>query len=195
MTLPKKIQLRDDLFAQRGLDVPESAFRVGAFKFDPRPFSVGGPSSRMREKHYGKEIQEVSLQGFLDNPVRPYIYGVASQSNQEVSTMFAAYLAQEFLARSHSSNRAMWLRGHKLIRDQVIPDTVQLLVISGLTPNTPKFILDRVTNLIDQHDRMPIVVSITGEDPVTFFATSLYTKVHRVFFHTDNRVSREVEVV
>ena len=42
---------------------------------------------------------------------------------------------------------------------------------------------------------MPIVVSITGEDPVTFFATSLYTKVHRVFFHTDNRVSREVEVV
>lgn len=195
MTLPKKIHLREELLSARGLEVPESAFRVGVHKFDPKPFSVGGPSSRMREKHYGKEVQEISLQGFLENPLQPSIYGVASQRSPEMANFFCAYLAQEFMQRTHGSNKVLWVRGHQISKDVIVPDTVTMLVLSGLTPNTPKFILDKVANMLDRYDTIPRVVSIVGEDPITFFALYLYTTVHRVFFHTDRAVAREVEVV
>jgi hypothetical protein len=195
ITLPKRLSLKPDLLAQRGLRIQESVYRHNDVKYDPRTFIVGGANSRMREKRYDREVQDVSLQGFLQNPLQPIVYGVSSQSDHSLSLFFSAYLVQEFLRLTHQSNRIEWMRPYDLFQRKNIPDTTKLLVITGLNPVSSKSTLERVSSLLDEWDNIPRIVSITGEDPITFFNTSLYYKVDRVFFHTNNAVMREVEVL
>lgn len=193
--LPKRLSLKAELLSQRGLNIQESIYRHNDLKYEPRTFVVGGPNSRMREKKYARDVQDVSLQGFLQNPHQPIVYGVSSQSDHTISLFFAAYLTQEFLRLTHQSNRVEWMRPHDLFQRKNIPDTTTLLVITGLSPVSSKQTLERVANLLDQWDHIPRIVSITGDDPITFFNTSLYYRVDRVFFHTNSAVVREVEVL
>lgn len=193
--LPKRLSLKAELLSQRGLNIQESIYRHNDLKYEPRTFVVGGPNSRMREKKYARDVQDVSLQGFLQNPHQPIVYGVASQSDHTISLFFAAYLTQEFLRLTHQSNRVEWMRPHELFQRKNIPDTTTLLVITGLSPASSKTTLERVATLLDQWDHIPRIVSITGDDPITFFNTSLYYRVDRVFFHTNSAVVREVEVL
>lgn len=195
VSLPRKFVIKEEGFLQRGIVLPESTFRLGDVKYAPRTFVVGGPNSRMKEKTYTKEVQDQSMRGFLHNPNQPIVYGVASQSDHAHSLLVTAFLVQEFMRLTHASNRIVWLRGHQLFNPPHIPENTSLLVLTGLTPNTPKYTLDKVTNLLDKWDNIPRIVSITGEDPITFFALSLYYRLDRMYFHAGNAVSREVEVV
>lgn len=195
IALPKKLVFKEELFAQRGIVLPESTFRIGEVRYQPKQFVVGGPNSRMKEKTYGRDKQDQSLLGFLNHPTQPIVYGVASQSDHAHSLYVTAYLAHEFLKSTHGSNRVTWLRGHQLFQQPTIPETTSLLVLTGLTPNTPKFTLDKVTNLLDKWDHIPRIVSITGEDPITFFTLSLYYRLDRMYFHGGDSVSREVEIL
>lgn len=193
--IPRKLSLRIDYLQEKGIDVQESSFRMNDIKFEPKPFMVGGPNSRMVEKKFSKEAQDISLQGFLNNPHQPVVYGVSSQSNHHLSLFFTAFLVQEFLRLTHGSNKVTWLRGYQLAKDNVVPESTRLLVLTGLTPNSSKYTLEQVANKLDRFDHIPRIVCLTGADPITFFATSLYYKVDRIFFHTDRTVNREVEVV
>jgi hypothetical protein len=193
--LPRKLTFKEESFSQRGIHLPESVFRISEVKYQPRQFVVGGGNSRMKEKTYQREVQDRSLLGFLNQPTQPIVYGVSTQSDHAHSLYVAAYLAHEFMKNTHGSNRVTWLRGHQLFNQPTIPETTALLVITGLTPNTPKFTLDKVANLLDKWDHIPRIVSITGEDPITFFALSLYYRVDRIYFHAGNSVSREVEIL
>jgi len=195
IALPRKFALKEEVFASRGISLPESTFRLGEIKYAPKSFAVGGPSSRMRERTFTRETQDQSLIGFLRQPSQAIVYGVSSQSDHAHSLLVTAWLAQEFMRLTHASNRVVWLRGHQLSNPPPIPEATRLLVISGLTPNTPKFVLDKVCNLLDKMDTIPRIVSITGEDPITFFALSLYYRVDRVYFHAGDNVSREVEIL
>lgn len=195
VSLPRKMSLKPELLTQRGLNIQESVYRHNDVKYEPRTFMVGGPNSRMREKKYEREVQDVSLLGFLQNPLQPIVYGVSSQSDHTLSLFFAAYLVQEFLRLTHQSNRVEWIRPSEIFQKRNIPDTTKLMVITGLSPVSTKPTLERVAWLLDAWDHIPRIVSITGEDPITFFHTSLYYKVDRVFFHTNNAVLREVEVL
>ena len=192
--LPRKLVFKEELFSQRGIHLPESTFRVGEVRYAPKSFVVGGPNSRMKEKTYPKEVQDQSLLGFLRHPLQPIVYGVSSQSDHAHSLYVTAYLAHEFLRATHASNRVSWLRAHQLFNPPIHENT-SLLVITGLSPNTPKFTLNQVANLLDKWDHVPRIVSITGEDPISFFALSLFYRLDRLYFHTNSAVSRDVEII
>lgn len=192
--LPTSIRLRnpETFFAERGVKPPSIILRQSSLKFRPQPFSVGG---KMASKLYQPEVQNVSLLGFLKNPLQPVVYGVSSQTDNVVSNFFAAFLLQKFCELTHSSNHVQWIRPDDKLTDDIVRPNTACLVISGLTPNTPGFRLSRVSDILDATDKIPRIVVMTGEDPITFFATRLFYKVDRVFFHDDESVNRTAQVI
>ena len=149
----------------------------------------------MKEKIYNPSVQEVSLAGFLANPLQPVVYGVGSQSSPMEANYFAGFLVQKFCELTHPSNTAQWLRPSDVLSDNPVRPSSSLIVISGLTLNTPSWRLSKVSDILDEYDSIPRIVVVTGTDPITFFATKLFYKVDRVFFHDDQAVKRNVEVI
>jgi hypothetical protein len=149
----------------------------------------------MNEKVYNPSAQIQSLSGYLKNPLYPAVYGVSSQSNPSTSLYFAAYLVQKFCELTHSSNYVQWIRPSDILDGNTVRNSPSLLVISGLTPNTPSFRLDKVFQILDEWDSIPRIVVMTGADPITYFATRLHYKVDRIFFHDESVAKRDVEVV
>lgn len=195
MESPNKIVVRhpETFFDERGIRVPRLVFRQEPFRFKPSTFTVGG--RKMVEKTYNPSTQLVSLSGYLKSPLSPIVYGVSSQSNPSIALYFAAFLVQRFCELTHASNYVQWIRPSDFIDNGTVRNSPSLIVISGLTPNTPTYRLDKVFQLLDEWDNVPRIVVMTGEDPITYFATRLFYKVDRVFFHDENVSRREVEVV
>jgi hypothetical protein len=193
--LPTRIQLKqpETFFAERGIRVPQAIYRQQPFRFKPQTFAVGG--SRMKEKIYNPSVQEMSLQGFVQNPLQPVVYGVGAQSDPLIANYFAAFLVQKFCENTHASNIVQWLRPSDVLGEDTIRPSSSLVVVSGLSPNTPEWRRSKVADLLDENDGIPRIVVITGEDPITYFATRLFYKVDRVFFHDENAVKRNVEVI
>lgn len=195
MEAPSRILLKnpETFFDERGIRVPRMVNRQAPFKFRPNTFTVGG--KKMNEKVYNPSAQIQSLTGYLKNPLSPIVYGVGSQSNPSMALYFAAYLVQKFCEITHSSNYVQWVRPSDILNESTVRNSPSLLVISGLTPNTPSYRLDKVFQLLDEWDNIPRIVVVTGEDPITYFATRLHYKLDRIFFHDENVAKREVEVV
>jgi len=184
-----KVQVKErDFFIQRGIRVPDLVFRQQPFRFRPQSFTVYGP--RMQEKLYDASLQNISLHGFLQAPLMPVVYGVSSQSNPARSNYMAAFLVQKFCEATHGSNSVQWIRPADNLNSDIVRGSPSLLVISGLTPNTPSFRLDRVYQLLDEWDHIPRIVVMSGEDPLTFFSTRLFYKVDRIYFHDEGIVQR-----
>lgn len=195
MEVPSKILIKNPLtfFDERGIRVPRMLARQTPFRFQPQPFSVGGRT--MNEKLYNPSVQTVSLKGFLANPLSPFVYGVGSQSSPSHSLYFAGFLVQKFCELTHGSNYVQWVRPSDIIDGNTIRSSPSMIVISGLTPNTPAYRLDKVFQLLDEWDSIPRIVVLNGEDPVTFFATRLHYKLDRVFFYDEGVAKRSIEVI
>ena len=195
METPSRIVIRrpETFFDERGIRVPRLVFKQQPFKFRPMTFTVGG--RKMVEKNYNPSVQVVSLAGYLKNPLSPIVYGVSSQSNPSTALYFAAYLVQRFCELTHASNYVQWIRPSDVIDGNVVRNSPSLIVISGLTPNTPSYRLDKVFQLLDEWDNIPRIVVMTGEDPITYFATRLFYKVDRIFFHDEEVAKRDIEVI
>lgn len=183
-----------DKFLVRGVDVPGYIWQERPFHFDPQDFAVGG--DRLNEKIFNAGVQTDSLNRFLDNPRAPSVYGVASAPNDMKAKYFAAYLVQHYLENSPPNMTAHWetLYGNSF-SNAALDKEPSLLVITGLCPNSSSTKLEKARDLLERHAHIPRIVVIAGEDPVTFFATRLYSPVNNMFFSSAALCKRKVEVV
>lgn len=195
--MAEKILLRErGKFLAKGINIPEYVWRTKPFAFAPATFGVS--NERLNEKLIGPEVQKKSLASFIDNPLAPCIYGVASAPSDDRAKYFAAYLVQQFVQNvPPSKNRILWHYLYADFKNPLIANDEQpsLLVITGLTPNSTPPKLEKARDLLEHYCDIPRIVVIAGEDPITFFASRLYFKLTHLFFHCDSIVKRTVQTV
>ena len=152
----------------------------------------------MNEKVIGSDVQEKSLQNFIDNPLAPCIYGVGSAPSDEKAKYFAAYLIQQYvLGVPAHRNRVCWQYLYSNFDNPIITrgETPGLIVLTGLTPNSSPVKLDKARDILEHFSDVPRIVVIAGEDPLTYFSTRLYFKLTHLFFTSEKIVKRRVEVI
>lgn len=188
-----KIKLEPrSFFLGHGVTVPGYLWAERPFKFNPTDFVVGG--DRLQEKMFLSDVQYRSLEDFTENPNSPIVYGVASAPNDLCAKMVAAYLVQIFLHRN-SHCRVKWDQLYGNFDNKNLSSELDLLVITGLSPNSTNVKLEKARDLLEHHSDIPRIVVISGEDPITFFSTRLYSAVHSIYYHSSTLVKSKIEVV
>ena len=187
-----KLKAREK-FLIRGVDVPGYIWQERPFTFAPQDFAVGG--ERLHEKIYDSEVQTNSLARFLDKPTAPHVYGVASSPSDARAKYFAAFLVQTFLEKAPPNLVVKWeaLYGNTFANPALDLEP-SLIVITGLSPNSSNTKLEKARDLLEKHSSIPRIVVLAGEDPITFFATRLYSPIHNLYFHSASTVKRRVEI-
>lgn len=190
----RKIHVRDAaLFAAHGVQVPWQALRHPPFKFDPQTFAIG--SEHLKHHFIDATVQTNSLDGFLADPAAPCLYAVGSEPTGEKAAYFAAYLMAAYL-KAHPHSRVVW---HQLWDRQA--DLVKyhqecsLLVISDVFPDMTGYRMEKLRDLISAYSGIPIILIVSGTDPVTFCYTQLRIKNTHLFYAAASIVKRKVEVV
>lgn len=190
----RRIHVKDaGLFAARGIQVPWQALRHAPFKFDPQTFAIG--SEYLKHHFINADVQTNSLDGFLADPTAPCLYAVGSEPTGEKAAYFAAYLVAAYLkAQPHS--RVVWLplwdRQQEMIKNQ---QECSLLVISDVYPDMPVYRMEKLRDLVSAYANIPIIMVVSGTDPVTFCYTQLRIKNTHLFYSAASIVKRKVEVV
>lgn len=188
------------VFAERGAMLPSSLWKNPPFKFDPQPFGI--KHDRLEDRIYSANDQKISYERFVSSVFSPVIYGVGAAPDDTYAKMFAAFLTYKFIKETTAVNSVAWV-STSLNRSSESQSTLKdlfhkspsLLVITGLTPNTPQFKLDLVHEVCEHHSGIPRILVIAGEDPVTYFYTRLFLPLNNLFFHSKSIVKRQVQVV
>lgn len=187
-----KLRARDR-FLQRGVEVPGYIWQERPFHFNPLPFAVGG--DRMNERIFNPEIQLESLSRWRENPTKNIIYGVASAPSDLRAKYFAAFLVQVYINNAPPNTSIRWEPLYSSFNNPALMAEPSLLIITGLTPNSTPVKLEKARDLLEKHSGIPRIVVVSGEDPVTFFSTRLYSSLNSLYFHSSDLVKRTVEVV
>ena len=184
-------------YLERGIIVPGSVWREPPFKFDPHSFGISSP--RLEEKIYSPEDQIQSLNRFCSDPASPAIYGVGSAPSDSRAKMFAAYLTSIWMHSTHGSSTALWVSAGLFATSESFKDAFfkkpDLLVVSGLSPNSSNYKLEAVHELLSHHEDIPRILVISGEDPISFAYGRLFCSIHNLYFHSTNVVKRKVQVI
>ena len=183
-------------FLAKGIDIPAHVWRERAFSFKPTPFGV--QSEKLNDRIIGAETQYNSIESFAANPLAPCVYGVSSAPSDDKAKYFAAFLVQTFVIGVPAThNNIVW---HYLYGDLKNPlltsgSRPNLLVLTGLSPNSSNYKLEKARDLLEHFSDIPRIVVIAGEDPITFFATRLYHKLTHLYYHSASIVKRRIECV
>jgi hypothetical protein len=181
-----------DFFYTHGVSVPGNLWAERPFKFNPSDFVVGG--DRLQEKMFLADVQATSLERFVEDPEAAIIYGVASAPNDSNAKVFAAYLVQTYLQHKGHA-RVKWEQLYGDFSNKSLSYDYDLLVITGLTPNSTNVKLEKARDLLEHHCDIPRIVVIAGEDPITYFSTRLYKTVNNIYYHSSKLVKSKIEVV
>ena len=188
------VKLRNrERFLERGVDVPGYIWQERPFKFAPQDFVVN--HERLNEKLFSSEVQEESLERFLDDPTANLVYGVATAPSDQRAKYFAAFLVQNYFDKAPPNRTVRWENLYSSFNNPAMDAEPSLLVITGLTPNAMPIKLEKARDLLEKHNNIPRIVVIAGEDPITYFSTKLYCAVNNIYFWSSNLVKRSVEVV
>ena len=189
----KTIQIKNpDIFVERGVNVPGSTFKVAPFKFQPRPFVIG--NSYLKQTTIDTQFQVDALESFMQEPQLPCTYAIGSDPDPDRAKYFAAFLLAHYL-KMMPNTMARWHGLHEytsMVRNDV---PCSFLVITGLYPGMTAHRIERCRDLIDHYERIPKLVVIGGEDPITFFQSRLFLKPTHFYYVPSNSVNRAVEVV
>lgn len=181
--LPKRIEVKE---SQVGHIVPAATLRTGSFKFSPHTFRCHAESLGQREIR--GELQVESLQSFLDNPRRPVIYGVGGTPDDSKARYFAAFLVAHHLRKVQLRAHVLWEVLYNGFDNPTLDKYSQtylmgkpeptMLVLTNLSPNSSATKLEKARDLLERFPNIPRVVVCSGEDPMSFVATRLYSPIH-----------------
>lgn len=194
--LPKKIKLEPpEFFLQRGTShVPRRVYQHGDFNFDAQDFAIGDDEGYLKRTIIGGEYQEKSLTSFLADPTSPQIYACSSQPDDDKAQYFAAYLLQQYLKRVANAS-PFWIQAHQLSKEPKEKGPASILVLTGLAKNSTQWRIEKARDLLEMYSDIPRIVTVAGDDAVTFFMTQLHMKNHRIFHYCSGAVKRKVAVV
>lgn len=189
-----KIKIRVD----RNLLVNEihgSVWRQGQFVWEPRAFVIESP--RLENKIVEASRQIESLEYFKANPSSPMVYFVAGNPDDSKAKYFAAYLA--YLHKCKYGNKAeiVWEAvfggfDNPLLKRDINPPT--MLILSNLAENSTNVKIEKARDLIERWPNIPRVVVCSGEDPVSFASTKIYSPCHGIAYFCSS-LSKSVQEV
>lgn len=191
--MAKKFQIKVDAPLIRSC-VPGHVLRSGAFYFSPNDFGVG--NEYLNAKIISSEVQTRSLQGFLEDPGYPCVYGVGSAPDDARAKYFAAFLVQRYM-QAKPNHRVLWHHLYGSFSNPLIEndEPASMLVLTGLAPNSTAAKLEKCRDLLEHYSNIPRVVVVSGVDPVTFFRSVLYQRMTNMFYYASSAVKQKIEVV
>lgn len=151
-----------------------------ALKWDPQAFVV--ESARLDGKVIEASVQRNSLLTFAANPKRAMTYIVAGNPDDKDARYFAAYLAQLHLSALGLEANIKWETMVGAFDNPAMREEPSLLIITNLTPRSSNLKYEKTRDLIERHARIPKIIVVAGEDPISFAATRLHAPVHAIAY-------------
>jgi hypothetical protein len=172
-----KVNLGEVKFSHAPVDVT-------SLKFKPKAFVVETP--KLEGKIIEASVQANSFQSFTDDPTVRQTYICSGNPDATKARYFALYLAsvhQQYMVENGRRPNILWesvVGGFD--NPAMRADDTTLLVIDNLSviPNKVKY--DKVRDLITKFAKIPKILIVEGEDPVSFAAARLFTPVHALAY-------------
>lgn len=149
-------------------------------KWDPQGFQL--ESERLENKVIDASVQQSSLELFFENPRRAMTYIIAGNPDDKEARYFAAWLTQIHLERLGLSAAIRWETVIGNFDNPVLHEEPTLLVLTNLTPRSSNLKYDKTRDLLERHDKIPKLLVIAGEDPLSFAATRLHAPCHGIAY-------------
>lgn len=180
--------------------IPGSTYKVSPFTFRPQAFVAD--SERLNTHVIDEQVQTRSLTEFEENPDKPMIYVVAGSPDDDHAKYFAGHLCGVHVHHREARNSVphiLWetlYSSYKGLPTNKDPFRARptMMVISNLTPHSTPYRLERARDLIEFYDKIPRIVVVAGEDPLTYASTRLHVPVHGLAFIDANFIRRRIEV-
>jgi hypothetical protein len=160
--------------------------------WEPKAFVLENP--KLKSRIIEEEVLQQGLSSFLEDPTAPQIYIVAGNPDDAEALTFASYLAQEHKKVLRFPNPVVApVLGNF---DPVVkPDTrPTMLVLYNLTPISSNLKYEKVRDAIASHPKIPIVIVVAGEDPISF-AARLHIPCHGLMYFAAKTYTAIQEVI
>ncbi len=167
-------------------DIPKSPdFNRPYLKFKPEAFIVEHP--KLEERFIEASVQWSSFEAFKKNPVKAQTFVVSSSPDDASARYFAAYLVQlhlrhmKFLARDPHVAWETVMSGFDnpgLTKEQA----PTIMVITNLCNTSGPVKFEKVRDLIERWAKVPKIIVVSGEDPISFAAMRLKKPVHALAY-------------
>lgn len=182
-------------FAVHGVQgLPGDLHTVKPFNFDPLPFSLKPPV--FRDTLISSSSQQASLTQFMDDPQSNCIYSVTGSFSDLEARYFAAFLVDQYLART-TNTHVEWVhlknKADVAAMITAVPPC-SLLVITGAYPTMMPSRVEAARDLLDAYADIPRIIVGSGEDPITFCVSRLNIRPTRCYF-IQSTISGSTDVV
>ena len=178
----------EKLLVSRG--VPQADLIHGKDTFDVYrnlvKYEVDLPRMNTKVVTVGK--QENALRKILANPIRAnYVLGISSFPSDLLAKHLAieiTYRALQAWQKRHKPGRTMptWHRVfggfNDQLRDKPIDENPSLLILSNVNEASSAYKLEKVRDILEKYSHVPRIVVMSGADPISFFASKLYSPIN-----------------
>lgn len=191
----KGVTLHVDLKVLKNVAVPNLG--ISSLKFKPKAFMVESP--RLDGRIVESEAQVLGYLQFVANPGLPMTYVCAGNPDDVKARFFAAHLAA-----THAKHLLALGRTPRIVWEQLYGgfdnpamrhDDLTMLVIDNLSAIPNKVKNDKVRDLIAKHRSIPKVLVVSGEDPVSFAATRIFSPAHGISYFPTSLVQATQTVI
>jgi len=165
-------------------------------KFDPSAFVV--ESTRLEQRIIEASTQQLSYDRFKAKPDQAMTYIVAGNPDDRKAKYFAFHLAElHLLALGSRANvvieTIMGNFENKLTMEK-LEFAPTLILMSNLTVRSSNLKFDKTRDLLERFPRIPKILVVAGEDPISFAATRLHSAVHGIAYF-GNSISKTMNEV
>ncbi len=156
-------------------------------------------SPRLDGRIVESDPQLQSYWAFVDNPTSPMTYVCAGNPDDVKARFFAAHLAvihTQYMLGQARTPRVYWeqvLGGFD--NPALLREDASLIVLDNLSaiPNKVKY--DKVRDVIAKYQRIPKILIVSGEDPVSFAATRIFSPAHGIVYFPASLVRATQNVI
>lgn len=175
-------------------EVHGSVWKQGHFVWEPRAFVIESP--RLENKIVEATRQIESYNAFLEHPGRPMTYFVAGNPDDSKAKYFAAFLAYHHKMKYGHRAEIVWEAvfggfDNPLLRKDINPT---MLILSNLTENSTNVKIEKARDLIERWPNIPKIVVCSGEDPISFASTKIYSPCHGIAYFSSS-LSKSVQEI
>ena len=175
--------------------VPGHVWKQGKFKFDPVAFTL--ESERLKDKIIDEDVQFDSLNRFTENPACPMTYVVSGNPDDSKAKLFAAHLVGLHLRTKKAGAQVVWQSVNGSFNNPLLkPEyTPTMLVITNLSPVSTQVKLDKVRDIVETYQEVPIVLVVAGEDPLSFAMGRIHLPANGIAYFCEGIVKRKMEIL
>lgn len=162
-----------------------------------RPASFTSQPEGLKPKLVEAQKQYKWYQRALDNPSEPICFCIASEPNDKLAKMAAAFLMQNHLKKSGPRANPVWhdlLGGfqNRWADSHETPPT--FIVLANVLPTSTNVKLEKLRDILEVRADIPRIVVTSGADPFSFFHQQLKYPLNGCLYLKSSLVRGDLEV-